>query len=129
MQNNIKIFIVMCILGLFFIPVMSYACKTPVKEIEVKEMSCCANTEEQPHVKEDCKKDCCKSTDKSSSDCSGKCGSNTCISSSNNFVATNQVFKYNQNHLIVESKALYPLYLQPVYSSGVSSIWHPPKIS
>ena len=129
MQRNIKIFIVLCIIGFFFIPVMSYACQTHPKKIEVKEMSCCASTKEEPHVKEDCKKDCCKSTEKNSKDCSGKCGSNSCLSSSTNFAATNASFKYNQSNLIAESKTSYPIYLQPVYSSNVSSIWQPPKIS
>ena len=129
MQKNIKIFIVIGILGLFFSPVMSYACKAPTKGIEVKEMSCCASTEEQPHSKEDCKKDCCDSTDKDSNDCSGKCGSDSCLSAPTHFAATNLSFQYDQNHLIIESKNSYPIYLQPVYSSGVSSIWQPPKIT
>ncbi len=128
MQKNIKIFIVISILGLFSSPGMSYACITPAKGIE-KKMSCCASTKEQPHAKENCKKKCCKSTEKSSSDCSGKCGSNSCLSAPTPFAATNPTFQYNQNHLITESKTSYPLYVQPVYSLGVSSIWQPPKIS
>lgn len=129
MQRNIKIFIVLSIMGLFFIPAMSYACKTHIKEIEVKEMSCCSSTKEQPHVKEDCEKECCKSLEKNSKDCSGKCASSSCLSSSNNFAATNVVLKYNQINLIAQIKTLCPIYLQPVYSSNVSSIWQPPKIS
>lgn len=120
---------VICFLGFLLVPGQSYACSQHTKVIAKKEKTCCSSTKEQPHVKENCEKECCKSIEKNSKDCSGKCGSNSCQGSSHSFSATPLSFKAPQLFLSFESGNSYMLYKQPVYSSNVSSIWQPPKIS
>lgn len=127
MLKKINILMIICLFGLFLIPTQSYACKSHTKEIVSKDKSCCSD--KKHHSEDRCEKDCCKSKHDGSNDCSGKCGNKTCHSSSNNFSATPPICRNAQNNLIFESRKSYPLYKQPSYSSGESSIWQPPKIS
>ena len=128
MLKRINILMIICLLGFFIIPMQSYACKSHSKEIVIKEKSCCS-ANKQHHSEDQCEKDCCKSKDDTSNECSGNCGPTSCHSSSNSFSATPPFFRNAQNPVFSKSKKSYPLYKEPFYSSGESSIWQPPKIS
>lgn len=124
MSNLLKIFLSMCLLGFFLIPGEALACSSHKTEIVKKDKSCCDHSSDH-QSKQACKKNCCKDSE-GDSGCSGACGAKSCHNSSTTFWIHN--LKYSHNTFFFENEKSYSFYKQPYYSSGVYSIWQPPKI-
>ena len=124
MSNLLKIFLSMCLLGFFLFPGEALACSSHKTEIVKKDKSCCDHSSDH-QSKQACKKNCCKDSE-GDSGCSGTCDAKSCHNSS----ATHwiQNLKYSHNTIFIENEKSYSFYKQPYYSSGVYSIWQPPKI-
>ncbi len=126
MRAKIYILTLVCMLGFFLIPGLSYACKAHTK-VKI-EKSCCKASPDRHHSTRTCQEDCCKDKRDDSEDCSGKCGNKSCQTPSQSFSEIPTLFTVLQDLFDVEGKKLYALYKQPHYSSGYLSIWLPPKI-
>ena len=124
MSNLLKIFLSMCLLGFFLIPGEALACSSHKTEIVKKDKSCCDHSSDH-QSKQACKKNCCKDSE-GDSGCSGTCDAKSCHNSSPTHWIQN--LKYSHNTFFFENEKSYSFYKQPNYSSGVYSIWQPPKI-
>ncbi len=125
MSKILKIFLSICLLGFFLIPVEASACSSHTTEVVKKEKSCCDDSHHSNHTNT-CEKDCCKDKTGGDTDCSGNCGQNSCHSSSPTYLAHDMI--HSQKAFLFGDKKSFPLYKQPYYSSGFHSIWKPPKI-
>jgi len=126
MSQILKIFLSICLLGFFIIPVEASACSSHTTETVKKEKSCCDHSSDH-QSKQACKKDCCKDKEGTDTDCSGNCGQKSCHSSFPSFWIRDT--KEPPNTFLLESEKTFPLYSQPYYTSGFHSIWQPPKIA
>lgn len=126
MSNLLKMLLSICLLGFFLIPGEALACSSHTNEVVKKEKSCCDDSSDGHHNKQTCKKDCCKDKEGTDTDCSGTCDAKSCHNSSPTHWIQN--LKYSHNTFFFENEKSYSFYKQPYYSSGVYSIWQPPKI-
>ena len=111
------------LLGLFLTPTLTYACGKPAEKTE---KPCCKKETSQTR-----EKDCCKShsqKDKNDDGCGGKCKNTSCHCPTINITnALPFVPELKHGFFPVEKQSV--LYTESYISSGLRSIWLPPKIS
>ena len=122
MKKRFHIYIIILILGFFFLPNLNYACGNKVQT------ECC---KKELSVKAE-KKSCCKKSNSKSSDksCGGKCNSCNCttvvVQMSINFVNTIE-FPVATDEIYTKKSSFK--YTNFTISSGYVSLWLIPKIS
>ena len=110
--------------GFFLTPVQSYACGT---ESDKTETSCNKQSDSEVDNKETCNnvKEHCG---KHGKDCDGKCGNPNCHCPTNGINFTIPFFAQLSLVKVIFIKPNF-YYQETHYSSGILSIWLPPKIS
>lgn len=127
MYKAFNIVLSVFMLVFFLMPEETAACAAHTKEVVKEQKSCCTDSQHEKHAEESHKKDCCEDHTDNHSDCAGNGCGTSCHHSSQPF-GVHQIAKNSDDIFHFEDKNSYPIYQQPHYSSGVYSIWQPPKI-
>ncbi len=123
MKNIFHIAFLLFVIGIFLVPMQTYACESHSTNTE---KSCCKK-KSSSHEKKDCCKN--KQSDKKDTSCNGKCGHANCLISSIHIslISFQEIeFKNNIVYFSYEKSKFHSF--KTVISSGFSSVWLPPKI-
>lgn len=125
-SKHISLVILLC-LGFFLLPNITFACAKTTTKVEQKS---CSKHKSIKSSKHDCAQDksCC--ADKQHKKCGSNCQHNSCKCSTTVSSLNLPVYiTFSSKQVFVETKKQKFGFNQTYYSSDISSIWQPPKIS
>lgn len=125
-SKHISLVILLC-LGFFLLPSITFACAKKTTKVEQKS---CSKDQSIKSSKHDCDHDKSCSTDKQHKKCGGKCKHNSCkCSTTVTSLSLPAYITFSSKKIFAETKKQKFGFKQAYYSSDISSIWQPPKIS
>lgn len=134
MSHYYKIISFLFVLGLFLMPVSSYACATKVKKVHSAEKTVIKSTPTFSTIDNscesgNCKEKCChKEANKCThNNCNGNCNSTSCTAGGFTFLSSTS-FEVKNSLFFLSLKNDNFYHLNPDYSVGFHPIWQPPKI-
>ena len=130
-----KIISFLFVLGIFLMPVSSYACATKVKKVHSTEKTDIKSTATFSNIDNSCEsgtceEKCCHEDSKNCAhnSCNGNCSSTSCTTGGFTFLGNLPFYGVKNNLLFSLLKKDSFHYLNSDYSFGFQSIWQPPKI-